>query len=151
MLDAFPSFSEREKEIEYCTEDLEFILPDPDGFTNWINNVVTEEQNTVGLITYIFCSDAYLLSINKTHLKHDYYTDVITFPYGSQPIEGDIYISIDRIKENAKDEGVSFLNELSRVMIHGVFHLLGYDDKSQEQQLKMTGKENQALLSAPGV
>jgi len=99
-------------------------------------------------ISYIFCSDEYLLDINKTYLDHDYYTDIITFPYKQgKEIESDIFISIDRIKENAQSYGVTFDDELLRVIAHGVLHMVGYGDKTDEQQIEMTKMENQALDS----
>ena len=94
----------------------------------------------------IFCSDEYLLEMNRTHLDHDYYTDIITFDYtDNQIVSGDLFISVDRVRENASDFNVSFQHELHRVIIHGVLHLCGYKDKSDEEEKLMRSKENNAL------
>jgi len=113
---------------------------------NWINNTVVNENKLVGEIQYIFCSDNYLLKINKKFLDHDYYTDIVTFDYDEKNIiSGDIYISIDRVKENAKIFEVDFNNELLRVIIHGILHLIGYNDKSDIEKNIMRNKENYYL------
>ena len=98
-------------------------------------------------INYIFCSDDYLLTINQEHLNHDYYTDIITFDLSEKEnnIESDIFISIDRVKENAKNNHVKFHIELYRVLIHGVLHLLGFNDKNEEEKLIMREKEDACL------
>ncbi len=109
--------------------------------------LIENENKKEGEINFIFCSDNYLLDMNKTYLKHDYFTDVITFDYCENEIlSGDIFISIDRIKENAKLYNVSFNQELHRVMIHGLLHLVGYNDKTDEEQKEMTDKENEYLF-----
>lgn len=113
----------------------------------------TESTQLVGLegfklgeVSAIFCSDAYLLEINKGHLNHDYYTDIITFSYNNKAIvSGDLFISIDRVKENASIYQVSLLNETSRIVIHGLLHLCGYSDKSKEETALMRSKEKQYL------
>lgn len=111
-----------------------------------INDLIKSEQKNKGEITFIFCSDKYLLEINKEYLQHDYYTDVITFDYSENNIiSGDIFISIDRVKENADTYKVSFENELYRVMLHGVLHLVGYNDKTKEEQKIMRQKEDEYL------
>ena len=92
----------------------------------------------------MFCSDDYLLEINKKHLNHDYYTDIITFDYSEKKISGDLLISIDRVKENAKTFSVSFIHELNRVVIHGVLHLCGYNDKTEEE--KADAKSRKQIL-----
>ena len=113
---------------------------------NWLNQVISEESFELGDINIIICSDEYLLSINKEYLSHDYYTDIVTFNYcDGKKISGDIYISVDRIKENAQIYSTSFQNELDRVMVHGVLHLLKYNDKSEAEKKIMTAKENQYL------
>ena len=108
---------------------------------------ISETHNTtIKNLTYIFCSDDYLLNINKQFLNHDYYTDIITFPYheGSD-IEGEIYISLDRITDNAIKQKVSFENELFRVIAHGLLHLIGYSDKSSNNKKIMRKEEDQAI------
>ncbi len=106
-----------------------------------------DSKATASTLNFIFCPDNYLLEINRKYLKHDYYTDIITFPYQQHPeaLEADIYISIDRVKENATNLGVSFQDELLRVIIHGVLHLLGYKDKSPEDLARMRDMEEQCL------
>ncbi|TCZ70499.1 rRNA maturation RNase YbeY [Flaviaesturariibacter aridisoli] len=110
------------------------------------------EGQKVGGINYIFCSDAYLLEINQQHLNHDTYTDIITFPYNAPgaPIESDIYISIDRVRENAQNFAVPFAAELYRVMFHGLLHLCGYKDKSKVEQAKMREREDYWLKRYTG-
>jgi rRNA maturation RNase YbeY len=107
---------------------------------------ITEEKN-LGNLSYVFCSDAHLLNINRDFLKHDFYTDVITFDLSAtkNEIEGEVYLSVDRIRDNAKHLGVSFKEELHRVIFHGALHLCGYKDKSYEDILLMRGKEESYL------
>ena len=113
---------------------------------NWLKNVIINENYEQGNINIIFCSDEYLIEINKKYLSHDYYTDIVTFNYcEDKTISGDIYISVDRIRDNASLYTTNFKNELDRVMVHGVLHLLKYDDKTDEQKKEMTAKENQYL------
>ena len=108
-----------------------------------IKYLINNEQGKVGPITIVFCNDEYLLDINKQYLNHNYYTDIITFDYvEDNVISGDLFISIDRVKANAKKYDVSFIRELYRVVFHGVLHLVGYNDKTNEEQLLMTEKEN---------
>lgn len=111
-----------------------------------IETVLSNENRTLGEINYIFCSDEYLLNINKQYLKHDYYTDVISFDYSEDDIiSGDIFISVDTVKDNAKEYDVEFEKELARVMVHGVLHFIGYKDKTDEDAKQMRQKENQYL------
>ncbi len=115
-------------------------------FNPFISAILISEKKTEGEIVIIFCSDEYILEINKKHLNHDYYTDIITFDYCVENIiSGDLYISIDRVKENAKTFNDSFLNELTRVVIHGVLHLCGYSDKTEVDQKNMRNLENKYL------
>lgn len=110
---------------------------------SWINSCLKHENGTLGEVNLIFCNDENLLMINKKYLNHETYTDVITFNYVRYTkIYGDIVISIDRIKENALKWGVSFEKELSRIMIHGVLHLLSYNDKNHTEKFLMQNKEN---------
>ena len=110
-----------------------------------IETIANDHGYIIQNICYIFMSDDELLQINQEHLQHDDYTDIITFPYSEERVEGDIFISIERIKENATQFGVSFENELHRVLIHGVLHLIGYLDKTPEAKKIMTEKENYYL------
>lgn len=108
--------------------------------------VIDSEGFVQGELSVVFCSDAYLLSINKQYLNHDYYTDIITFSYvEGLKISGDFFISIDRVCENAVQEGVSKQNELARVLIHGLLHLCGYNDKEAQEVLVMRSKEQEYL------
>ena len=112
----------------------------------WIDNVVSEGGFCIGEINYIFCDDEYLHKLNVEFLQHDTLTDIISFDNTlGNLISGDIYISIERVTDNAKDFNVSFLDELHRVMIHGILHYMGYKDKSEEEKLKMRNAENMAL------
>ena len=136
-----------EAKIYFHSEDTPFELLDPTKIAQWIETVILKENHQLNQLNFIFCSDAYLHQINLTYLNHDTFTDIITFPYVEPPlVEGDIFLSIDRIEENAQIFGVTFEKELHRVIIHGVLHLCGYPDKSEAQKKKMREKENQALL-----
>ena len=108
--------------------------------------MIEREGCNLTQVCYIFCSDEYLYNLNQEYLNHDTYTDIITFPYSEPPlVEGDIFISIDRVKENASQFGAPFEQELHRVMIHGVLHLCGYSDKSPDEEALMRKKEDEAL------
>ena len=113
----------------------------------WLLNAIAQEGKEIAYIGINFCSDAYLLDLNIKALNHNYYTDIITFELNgrNEPIEGDIYISIDRVKDNAKELGVLIGEELLRVMIHGILHLCGYGDKTKAEQKTMREKENYYL------
>ncbi len=111
-----------------------------------IEALIFNENKKEGELSFVFCSDEYLLKMNIDYLNHDFYTDVITFDYTEGDIiSGDVFISIDRITENSQKYNVSFENELQRVMIHGVLHLVGYKDKTQEEQKQMREKETKYL------
>jgi probable rRNA maturation factor len=126
--------------------ETEFTLVNEKSIRNWIANVIASEGKKVGEINYIFCDDEYLLQINQEHLKHDYYTDIISFDYTlGNEISGDMFVSIERVKENAVDFDVSFDEELKRVIVHGVLHYCGYKDKTEEDELVMRGKEDEKL------
>ena len=128
--------------IEYHYEN-NFILEDSEKIRIWIENVIKKEKKIVGDITYIFCDDDYLLERNKEFLNHNTLTDIITFNYCiDNNISSDIMISIDRVKENSTIFENSFNEELKRVMIHGILHLIGYNDKSEEEEELMRKKEN---------
>lgn len=126
--------------------ECDFNIVNEDEFFVWIENVINSENKSLGEISYIFCDDEYLLEINKQYLNHDYYTDIISFDYTENEfVSGDIFISIDRVKENASDYGVSFDNELKRVIIHGILHFCGYKDKSQDEERMMRLKEEEKI------
>ncbi len=114
------------------------------GFKKIIQKVFTVEGYKLQTILYIFCSDAYLLQLNKQYLNHDFYTDILTFLISpdNKPIQSEVYISIDRVKENAKIFKTSYQNELLRVMIHGALHLCGYDDQTAKARKQMQKKED---------
>lgn len=113
---------------------------------NGILTIAFLEKKEVEKIDFVFCSDAFLLPLNKKYLRHQTLTDIITFDYSNKKIlAGEIYISLDRVKENAKTFGVEFSEELYRVMLHGVLHLIGYRDKTAEEKSRMRRKENRYL------
>ncbi|OUJ76371.1 rRNA maturation RNase YbeY [Hymenobacter crusticola] len=133
--------------IEFLVEDVDFELSDAEELTSWIERVAKVHEYEIVQLTYIFCSDEYLHRVNVEYLDHDTYTDVITFDNAdtSDVIEGDIFISVERVRENAQQLGISFHDELHRVMIHGVLHLLGYADKDLLSQTAMRKKEDDCL------
>ena len=133
--------------VHFFTEDITFQLNAEQQTANWIDNIIHQENRVPGDLNFIFCSDAHLLKINRHYLKHDNYTDIITFDH-SQAVEliaGDIFISIDRVKENAGQLKVDFTEELHRVIIHGVLHLVGFNDKTPEEKAQMREKEDACL------
>jgi probable rRNA maturation factor len=135
-----------ESGIQFFTEDVDFELKEKEAIRQWIEKIIAGEDKQLQLINYIFCSDAYLHELNVEYLQHDTFTDIITFQYSDLPIiEGDIFISIERVRENAQAYAPSFEHELRRVMIHGALHLCGYGDKTPEEKKLMTEKENEAL------
>lgn len=128
--------------IQYFFENVEEITL-PENCSEWIKKLILDEEKKVGNINYIFCDDEYLLKVNQDFLNHDYYTDIITFDYvKGKTISGDIFISLPRISENASTLSSSFEKELLRVLAHGVLHLCGYKDKSDEEQKEMRAKED---------
>lgn len=142
-----PLSPKMDNEILYNFIDVEIPDFNPEFFSLWINQTVSDNKFELGELSYVFCTDDYLLEMNKEHLNHDYYTDIITFNYNvGFSLSGDLFISYDRIMDNAKDLGVSVYDELSRVMIHGVLHLLGFNDKTDEEQEEMTRMENECLV-----
>ena len=131
--------------INFFTE-TEFELQDQDFYRDWIYACVDKEQAKIGNVNLIFCDDEYLLEINKNHLQHDYYTDIITFDYSDEnEINGDIFISIDRVSDHSFEYDTTFDKELARVMIHGFLHLLGYNDHTEEEQKIMRQKEDECI------
>jgi probable rRNA maturation factor len=129
--------------IQFCTEDITFSLKEKLKHKAWLNEVAKQEGKKILELSYVFCSDEYLLQINQEYLNHDTLTDIVTFDNSENPkkIEGDIFISIDRVKENGEKLGTSE-TELERVMVHGLLHLLGYKDKKKEDKALMTEKED---------
>jgi len=129
-------------------DDLDFSLGNEKKVKGWINKTVKQEGKVPGSISYLFCTDKYLLKINRQFLKHDFYTDIITFDYSEKnKIEGEIFISIDRVKENAQSFKQAFEKELLRTIIHGVLHLCGYKDKTQADKKTMRMKEDAAIAA----
>ena len=136
------------KDISFFTEDIQFTLKDKAKVRTWIADTAKSEGlNRIGELNFVFCSDEYLLNINKQYLNHDTYTDIVTFDSSEDEdvLAGDIFISVDRIRENAGKFGVTERDELHRVIIHGVLHLCGYYDKKKEDKELMTSKENEYL------
>lgn len=139
-----------ENNVSFFSEDSDFSLNKSHVYKDWIEQTVQLENKTLGEISYVFCSDEYLHKINLQYLEHDTYTDIITFDYSDGNIvAGDIFISIDRVKENAETFECSFTKELSRVIIHGVLHLVGYKDKTNEDSQTMRAKEDFYLTLLP--
>jgi len=130
--------------INFFEEDITYTLKQKTAVRNWVTETIQAEGFKLKELNYIFCSDSYLLQINQQYLDHDTYTDIVTFDNSdiAKTITGDIFISIDRIRENAAKFGVTEANELHRVIIHGALHLLGYKDKSPADKKKMTLKED---------
>lgn len=137
--------------INLFFEDVEIPGLNSEFFCSWLSDICEQEGKVLGEVNLIFCSDEYLLDVNKKYLNHDYYTDIITFDYNEGDlIFGDLFISKDRVVENAETVKVEFQVELNRVVVHGVLHLLGYKDKSEEDEAQMRLKENWALgLNVP--
>jgi rRNA maturation RNase YbeY len=130
-------------DFSFHSEEILFVLKKKPAIISWLSCSIKNENKLSGDISYIFCSDEYLHSINLKHLNHDNLTDIITFDYCEDKIvNGDLYISIERIKENAELYNNAIENELHRVMIHGIMHLCGYKDKTTEDQKVMSAKED---------
>jgi rRNA maturation RNase YbeY len=130
--------------IHFFNEDIDFTLPKPRKTKAWLMQIIDKEQHTLNQLNYIFCSDEYLLNINRTYLEHDFYTDIITFDNSEEEgrVEGDIFVSIERVKENALELHRPFEEELRRVLAHGILHLVGYDDVEDSQEKEMREKED---------
>lgn len=126
--------------------EYDFDFQDAELHSEWIINTIKTESFEIGEISYVFCDDSFLLKLNQEYLEHDTFTDILTFDYNlGKQMNGEIYISIDRVKENSQDFGTKFEDELRRVMIHGILHLCGYADERPEQAKEMRNKENFAL------
>jgi probable rRNA maturation factor len=132
--------------IQFQNADVKFTLRHKTAIKNWIKAVITAHHKKTGDLSLVFCSDEYLLGVNRQYLQHDYYTDIITFDYcDGNTVSGDLIISIDRVEENAKQLKVNFEEELHRVMIHGTLHLIGLKDKTPTEEKAMRSAENKAL------
>lgn len=138
--------------INFSTVETDYNLKNKLKVKNWVKTILEAERKVAGDITYIFCNDDYLGSMNEKYLKHNTLTDIITFDYSEKgKLSGDIFISIERVKENAESFNTTFSAELGRVMAHGVLHLSGYKDKSAEDKKVMRGKEDLYLASYPNL
>ncbi|MRJ09561.1 rRNA maturation RNase YbeY [Ornithobacterium rhinotracheale] len=132
--------------IQFFSETEDFTLQDTQVFADWLEACAQKHDCEIEDINYIFCDDEYLLAINQKHLNHDYYTDIITFDYcDGNILSGDIFISIDRVSDNAFEYASDFEAELGRVMVHGLLHMIGFKDKTEEQQQQMREKEDECL------
>lgn len=132
--------------VRYFFEDIDFQFK-PKRFTSsWLKTVAESEIRRLGEVNLIFCSDNYILDINQRFLQHDYFTDIITFDYcEGNVLSGDLFISVDSVRENSLEYGTEFEDELNRVIVHGVLHLVGYDDHTEEDVKEMRSKENYYL------
>jgi len=134
------------RNITFQSNDIDFTLKHKQATRLWIQAIITKKGYSVGPINYLFLADEYLLGMNKQFLNHDYYTDIITFDYTeNKRVSGDIFISVDRVADNAKKFNTVFEEELRRVIIHGVFHLMGQKDKSKADAEAMRKSEDGAL------
>ena len=131
--------------VRFYSQEISYIHRNKKQYYNWIKEVVLHEGKSISIINVIFSTDEYLHKLNTSYLNHNTFTDVISFQYTNDPIEGDIYISIERVKENAMLHFSKFKHELARVIIHGVLHFCGYKDKTKQEKLKMTNLENKYL------
>ncbi len=134
------------KSISFFVEETSFTIQKKTIIRKWLTEIISEKKKVLGEINIIFCSDDYLLKLNEQYLNHDTLTDILTFDFvEGKTISGDIFISIDRMKENAKLFHVKQSTEMYRLMAHGVLHLLGYEDKTKKQKEMMTAQEDTAL------
>jgi rRNA maturation RNase YbeY len=133
--------------IHFLTEKISFRLSNPHKSSRWLRGVSLNEGRNIDSLTYIFCSDKFLTELNQHYLQHDTLTDILSFDYseGNESIQGEIYISIPRVKENAKKYSQPFEKELRRVLVHGLLHFLGYKDKSPSEKVQMRIKEDACL------
>ena len=136
--------------VSYFTEDTSFAFKEKRLTSRWLKFVTESEAKRLGDIAVIFCSDNYILNINIQYLQHDYYTDIITFDYcEGNRLSGDLFISVDSVRENALLYKTEFADELNRVIVHGLLHLMGYDDHTPEDVAVMRAKENYYLSQRP--
>lgn len=132
--------------IRYFCEDIKFTYKNKLANNRWLKMVAGSEIRKIGDINIIFCSDNYILDVNMKYLQHDYFTDIITFDYcEGKVLSGDLFISVDSVRENSIEFGTDFEEELHRVIVHGVLHLIGYDDHTDEDKKVMRQKENYYL------
>ena len=134
--------------ISFAYEDTDFRLDNEGDLAQWLILVIRQHGRQTEAVTYVLCSDAYLLYLNRTYLKHDYYTDILTFNYtegDDRPLTADLFISVDTVRDNAAEYGATFVDELHRVMAHGALHLVGFDDHTEAQQRDMRHQEEVAL------
>ena len=132
--------------VSYYTEDIAFPFKEKRLTSRWLKFVAESESKRLGDVAVIFCSDNYILDVNIKYLQHDYYTDIITFDYcEGNRLSGDLFISIDSVRENSSFYGTEFPDELNRVIVHGLLHLIGYDDHTEEDIAVMRAKENYYL------
>jgi rRNA maturation RNase YbeY len=126
--------------------ETEFELQNEPDFSKWLSSVILSENKKEGEINYIFCDDNYLLEINQQYLDHDTLTDIISFDYSvGNEINGDIFVSVERVKENASDYKVTFHEEIQRVLVHGILHYCGYKDKTESDERIMRFKEEEKM------
>ena len=138
--------------IRYYYEDIKFEFKHKLLNNKWLRFVAQSEVRRLGDIGIIFCSDNYILDVNMKYLQHDYFTDIITFDYCEEDVlSGDLFISIDSVRDNASYYGTEFEDELNRVIVHGILHLVGYDDHTEEDQQQMRAKEDYYLSLRPVV
>jgi rRNA maturation RNase YbeY len=133
--------------IHFFTPEIDFQVAHEEAVKAWIKALTKQHRHAIQELNFIFVSDAHLLEMNNQHLQHDYYTDILTFAYEGNPIQGDIYISVDRVKDNADKLNSSFDDELHRVMAHGILHIIGYDDHEESDIKQMREAEDDALSS----
>jgi probable rRNA maturation factor len=133
--------------LKFFSEEIEFKVPQVTKTSKWLKTISQLNGYKIGELNYIFCSDDYLLEVNKQYLEHDYYTDILTFDNSEEDtkLEGDIFVSIDRVRDNASTLEIGFESEFRRVLIHGMLHLMGYEDSTDELKLSMRAKEDECL------
>lgn len=130
-------------DVSFHSEQTDFTVSNPEQIATWLEETCRAEGKELTELGIIFCSDDYLLEMNRKHLNHDYFTDIITFDYCEDSnVSGDLFISVDRVEENASGFDVSMLDELHRVIVHGALHLIGYSDKGEAAKTQMTSKED---------
>jgi len=148
-MEGFPISFSNILEISFENADISFQLDNVELYRSWLVQVIELEKAHVAELNYVFCSDDYLHKLNVQYLDHNTLTDIITFPINENPIQSDLFISIDRVRDNAKDFGLSFDEELKRVIIHGLLHLLGFGDKTAAEQKEMRSMEDRYIQKFP--
>jgi len=132
--------------IYFHADRIVFKIQNQRKISDWLNKIIYHYKRILGEINVIFCSDEYILEMNQTHLNHDYYTDIITFNFNHfEYVSGDLYISVDRVKENAEEFNVTFNQEIQRVLVHGLLHLLGFNDTTDQEEAEIRKLENHWL------